>query len=1209
MSKLSSALRVAVRCAVALAAVSALGVAVAQQVAVNVNIEAQSVDAALRELSRQTNTNILFSPAAVQGLKSTSIKAVMTAEAAARALTAGTDLEVVRDLTGALIVRRRSISKTSVDELNPDDFDLDVDLELEEVIVVGVRRALETAQEIKRDAETFVDSVTATDIGSFPDKSVAEALQRVAGITVSRLQSSDDSTHFSAEPAGVLIRGLTFVRTEFNGRDSFSADGYRGLNFNDISPELMAGVDVYKNQTAEMIEGGIAGTVNLRTRLPLDTPSRVFSLTARANYGDRSDDTTYEGSGIFADVWNTDIGRFGLLANYAYSHVKTQTEGVIMQRLGAFCSSGNVDASGNALIAADGSVPCASNPYGGSGWRYLPSQVNFSEVLYDRVRHGASAALQFESTDRRWLATAQYMDSRYDNAWGERSSNVSFFNIWAADSYSPQSNAFIAPADGTPAFTFGPDGMLASGVLTQPTGDWLGGSTAGNLMYGSAVPGLPFVNYCGPQADGSPSTCSTQRQGVYVGNEARNFDHTEGTRDVSLSLRWDATDRLRATVDVQRIDAETDNYDILVGNRTMANAKYSTNGDGTPRIELLPGSNINYAPGFLTNPHNYYIPYVQDHFEDNAARETALRGDLEYRFGGTWLDGLKFGARYANRKQRVRYSVYNWSPIAGPSLCNGPGFNIDNTEAAAYPAGCGEAGRTFQGYGAGIWEMGSLGDMYDGNVFANGPMVFLNRATLLDRQRHIDALSSATTGSPMGWTPLCQRASNTDGCFIDSEILDVEERTKALYAMLRFGGDNATIFGIGVRGNIGLRYVRTDVSSDGAVVFPVSTWYQTAAATPCNAPLVGADVTHLSCWLTPELLAFSNGAGTDNDLHRSHENLLPSLNLRFRLNARQYLRFGASRSMSRPDFGLLRNYVSVQSPVDNTSADSPYVIYRPGAPHTPENVTGYRFVFDADAGFGGLAPITADNFDMAYEHYWGKSSSFSLGLFHKRFNGSIGYGDFERQFENNGTTQTVIVRGPRNGAGGGALNGVEVAFQTFFDFLPAPWNGLGTQLNYTHLEQSGINNSNLAVQPGYAPGGTIAFGGGLQGNDQIIDSHRLAGISDDSYNVVALYERGPIGVRLAYSWRSEFLTNNLDCCIGLPMWQKAGGYLDGSVRLQVGNNVELSLDGSNLLDRTTVSQQQLFGDSPLTPGAAPVRRDSAWIRSDRRFQLGFRFKY
>ncbi len=117
---------------------------------------------------------------------------------------------------------------------------------VDEVVVIGVRQSPATSQQIKKNADTVVDSITATDIGAFPDKSVAEALQRVPGITVSRLQSSDDSSHFSAEPAGVLIRGLTQVRTEFNGRDSFSADAARGLNFNDISPELMAGVDSYK---------------------------------------------------------------------------------------------------------------------------------------------------------------------------------------------------------------------------------------------------------------------------------------------------------------------------------------------------------------------------------------------------------------------------------------------------------------------------------------------------------------------------------------------------------------------------------------------------------------------------------------------------------------------------------------------------------------------------------------------------------------------------------------------------------------------------------------------------------------------------------------------------------------------------------------------------------------------------------------------------
>jgi TonB-dependent receptor len=308
--------------------------------------------------------------------------------------------------------------------------------------------------------------------------------------------------------------------------------------------------------------------------------------------------------------------------------------------------------------------------------------------------------------------------------------------------------------------------------------------------------------------------------------------------------------------------------------------------------------------------------------------------------------------------------------------------------------------------------------------------------------------------------------------------------------------------------------------------------------------------------------------------------------------------------MSRADFGLLRNFVGVQAPPLNNTADSPYIVRDAAG-----NVSGYRFVFNADSGYGALRPITADNFDLSYENYFGKSSSFSVGLFLKQLNGSIAFGEFDRVFENNGSTQVVTVRGPRNGEGGGKLKGVELAFQTFFDFLPGAWKGLGAQLNYTHVDQSGINNSNLAVQPGYAAGGTIAFGGGLQVNGAVLDSHRLAGISDDSFNIVGLYELGPIGARLAYSWRSEFLTNNLDCCIGLPMWQKASGYLDGSVRYQLGNNTEVSLDGTNLLNTTTVSQQQVFGDSPATPGAAPVKIDSAWIRSDRRFQLGVRFKY
>ncbi|HEX4648412.1 MAG TPA: hypothetical protein VH111_06280, partial [Steroidobacteraceae bacterium] len=124
-----------------------------------------------------------------------------------------------------------------------------------------------------------------------------------------------------------------------------------------------------------------------------------------------------------------------------------------------------------------------------------------------------------------------------------------------------------------------------------------------------------------------------------------------------------------------------------------------------------------------------------------------------------------------------------------------------------------------------------------------------------------------------------------------------------------------------------------------------------------------------------------------------------------------------------------------------------------------------------------------------------------------------------------------------------------------------------------------------------------------------IDSHRLAGISDNTVNVVGLYEHGPFAARLAYNWRSRYLTDNLDCCIGLPVFQKAAGFLDGSIRYSITDHVELSLAASNLLNTTTVYQQEVFGDSPATPGAKPVYFNSGWSRVDRRYQLGIRAKF
>lgn len=1081
-----------------------------------------------------------------------------------------------------------------------------------DIVVVGVRRALNDAAETKRNASTILDSISATDIGAFPDTSVAGALSRVPGITVARLQSADDSTHPSGEATGVLIRGLPMVRTEFNGRDSFSADAARGLNFNDISPELMSRVDAYKNQTADLIEGGIAGTVDLRTRLPFDHDGLVVTGNGKANYGDRSKKWTGEFSGLISDTFHTDIGKFGFLADFARSHVVTRTESVIMDRIDTYCS--DYGAGDPAKVNSDGSIACTANPLNGNkGWAFMPDGVRFSQVDYDRTRRGIALAGQYQDNSERFLLTVQYTDSKYHNSWLERASHTMFENgAFGQPAFRPRNSTAIGPADGTGALTFGSDGMLTGGILTQGHGSWAGSWTSDQaaINTGSAVPGVPFVNNCA-----APSVCTTLRDGLYFQNEARNFDHSEGTRDFSANAKWQITDNLKLNVDMQRITASTFNNDILVATSSMANMQYGVNQDGTPIVKLLPGSNVNYAPGGLTNLHNYWLPFIQGHVEDNDADEWAFRGDVQYDFNkGGWLDSLKVGVRYADRSQTVRYSTFNWTPITTSWQCNGPAFNIDNTTGGAYPPhdpanpnnpnnSCPTG--NFNGWGKNIWETTSLGSgFFDGKVYNNGPLAYLNRATLQNYPALIQALGGATTNSPGQYQPICDRSNATiDNCFTPWEVTHTTEKTKAAYAMLDFGGDQAIFGGVRIKGNIGVRVIRTEVSSDGAIAFPDSTTF-VPNFRPCNDPLPPNAVVNPGCYFNQGLLNFSNAGGAASTRTASYTNVLPSFNLRLGIGNKSYVRFAYSRALSRPDFGLLRNYVQINPPTIDPSASSPYLIK-----DSAGNITGYRFVFNAESGYAGLRPTTADQFDLTYERYMGKSSSFAIDLFYKKLHNAISYGQFQEDFTNNGTTATVLLRGPRNQSGGGTLKGFEVGYQTFFDFLPGLLSGLGVQANYTFVDQSGISNSNLIPVGALANGGTGAQGTGNSTGGPVIDSHVLAGISKHSFNLVGLYEKGPVALRLAYNWRSRFLTANLDCCIGLPVFQKAAGFMDGSVRFSINKYVELSVEGQNLLNTKTVYQQQVFGDSPTSPGAKPVFIDSNWGVADRRFAFGARLKF
>ena len=182
------------------------------------------------------------------------------------------------------------------------------DANADDIIVTGVRASLASAQSIKRNASQIVDSIVAEDIGKLPDNTVADALQRVTGVQVTR---------GAGEAGTVLIRGLPNVATVLNGREAFTGVG-RGFALQDIPAELIAGVDVYKTSTPDLVEGGVAGLIDVRLRRPFDFAGSQVAASGRAVYSDQSKKWGYIGSGLVSQRWDTGIGEMGLLLAASY---------------------------------------------------------------------------------------------------------------------------------------------------------------------------------------------------------------------------------------------------------------------------------------------------------------------------------------------------------------------------------------------------------------------------------------------------------------------------------------------------------------------------------------------------------------------------------------------------------------------------------------------------------------------------------------------------------------------------------------------------------------------------------------------------------------------------------------------------------------------------------------------------------------------------
>jgi iron complex outermembrane receptor protein len=239
--------------------------------------------------------------------------------------------------------------------------------EFDEIVVTGIRGSLRQSLEVKRNSNGIVEAISSEDIGKFPDKNVAESLQRISGVTIQRQ---------FGEGQGVAIRGASqnMTLTTLNGQNVASTGWFvfeparRSFNYALLPSELVGNIQVYKSAQADLVEGGVGGTVVINTRKPLEMDELSIYASAEGAHTNDSGEIDPQLSGLVS--WKNKRGNLGVLLSGVYQRRQMQRQGDE-----AF-------------------------------WEWGAGPVGFEQ---DRKRRAFNATVQFEPTDALTL-TANWVD-------------------------------------------------------------------------------------------------------------------------------------------------------------------------------------------------------------------------------------------------------------------------------------------------------------------------------------------------------------------------------------------------------------------------------------------------------------------------------------------------------------------------------------------------------------------------------------------------------------------------------------------------------------------------------------------------------------------------------------------------------------------------------------------------------------------------------
>ncbi|HEU4624033.1 MAG TPA: TonB-dependent receptor [Steroidobacteraceae bacterium] len=767
---------------------------------------------------------------------------------------------------------------------------------LEEIIVTGYRQSLNAALNTKRASIVAVDQIVADDIAAFPELNLAESVQRIPGISIQR---------DAGEGRQISVRGLgpQFTRVRINGMEALATIGTsdanggtnrdRAFDFNVFASELFNSITVRKTASADVEEGALGATVDLRVARPFDYNGFTFVTGGKLGYNDLGDDFNPRGTVLISDTFGD--GKFGALFSAAYSHRKLLDNGSSTVR---WQQGGTAASNFNATLGSN---------YAGSGSTATLAEINnafrpriprYDVYGDDQKRLGLTGSLQFAPTDGTLLTL--------DNLYAK-------FDSQRTETY-----------------------------LESP------------IFSSNGANGINKVRVQAAEVDEHNSLVYGVFDNVDIRTEDRFDDMTTKFRQHTLTLEQRLTDTLSLNAIAGYAKSEFENpiQTTLIWDANNVQG-YTYDYRANSRLPVLGYGNAN-----VTDPNAWHL--VQIRQRPNGADNTFTNFGADLAWNATDALKLTGGAQFKKYEfSTTSFRLPSETAVSAQATVPTSSYSqLVKLTGVGAPAGTATVWATPD-----LDAAAGLMNLYDRSLFP------LSINADLGNNRSVEEKDT--------------------GGFVAAQL-------------------STSLFGIPVKGDLGVRYVRTQQSSTG--------WQQLSG----GAQLITVD--------------------------HSYNDTLPSLNIVANLTDTFLMRFGAAKVMARTGLGNLNpgGAVSISGQLKTVTAGNPLL--------DPTRATAIDLAGEWYFAKESLLSVALFYKDITSFVQTVRSTNQPFS------NNPIGLPDSvaTAACAAQGADPATCLVGwdfniPAN-TPGGDLKGFEVSYQQPFAFLPAPFNNFGTILNYTYVD-------------------------------------------------------------------------------------------------------------------------------------------------------------